>query len=49
MNPLTFRLLFLSVSLIAVCESSSGDLIITFVVFMPTTPEYGDTLIQNID
>lgn len=48
LNPVTFRLFFLSVSLIAVCKLSSSDLIITFVVFMLTSPEYGDTLIRSL-
>lgn len=39
MNPVSFWLFFQSVSLIAVCKSSSGDLIIRFVLFMLTTTE----------
>lgn len=40
LNPVSFRSFFQSVSLIVVCESSSSDLIIRFVLFMLTTTEY---------
>lgn len=40
LNPGSFWQLFQSVSLIAVCRSSSSDLVIRSVVFRLTTTEY---------